>query len=85
MTKEDRKEAILDKQLHMALEGSIEMLKWLGIQYCNQDNRPSTPQDELPNGFNLVGGYHPSPRNVNTGRLSKAMMIDLLNDVKNFI
>ena len=40
---------------------------------------------ELPNGFNMVGGYHPSPRNVNTGRLSKAMMVDLLNDVKNFI
>ena len=40
---------------------------------------------ELPNGFHLVGGYHPSPRNVNTGRLSKKMMIDLLNDVKNFI
>ena len=40
---------------------------------------------KLPNGFHLVGGYHPSPRNVNTGRLSKKMMIDLLNDVKNFI
>ena len=38
---------------------------------------------ELPNGFHLIGGYHPSPRNVNTGRLSKGMMIDLLNDVKN--
>ena len=38
---------------------------------------------ELPNGFHLIGGYHPSPRNVNTGRLSKGMMINLLNDVKN--
>lgn len=35
----------------------------------------------MPNGIILKGSYHPSPRNVNTGRFSKAMMLDLLNNV----
>ena len=48
-----KKDAILKMQFSMAMNGSVEMLKWLGIQYCNQDNRPSTSQEELPNGFNV--------------------------------
>lgn len=35
----------------------------------------------LPNGIVLKGAYHPSPRNVNTGRLNKEMMLKLLNDL----
>jgi uracil-DNA glycosylase len=27
----------------------------------------------LPNGFHLLGSYHPSLRNTNTGRLNRAM------------
>ena len=53
MTKEEQKQAILEKQFDMAMNGSIEMLKWLGIQLCGQDNKPSPPQDELPNGFDI--------------------------------
>ena len=36
----------------------------------------------LQNGIILVGSYHPSPRNVNTGRLTHSMMIELLERVK---
>ena len=36
----------------------------------------------LPNGKILWGCYHPSPRNVNTGRVNASMMIKLLYDVK---
>jgi len=36
----------------------------------------------LPNGKILWACYHPSPRNVNTGRLNQNMMIDLLRKVK---
>ena len=36
----------------------------------------------LPNGKLLWGCYHPSPRNVNTGRVNSSMMIKLLNKVK---
>ncbi|MBD01520.1 MAG: uracil-DNA glycosylase [Candidatus Marinimicrobia bacterium] len=39
----------------------------------------------LPNGKILWGCYHPSPRNVNTGRLNEIMMIDLLKKVKGYI
>lgn len=36
----------------------------------------------LPNGKILWGSYHPSPRNVNTGRVNSSMMIKLLMNVK---
>ena len=37
---------------------------------------------ELPNGLILFGAFHPSPRNVNTGRLSFEMMVEFLKIVK---
>ena len=33
----------------------------------------------LPNDVILVGCYHPSPRNVNTGRLNFEMMVEFLS------
>jgi len=39
----------------------------------------------LPKKVYLVGAYHPSPRNVNTGRLNEDMMKELLNNVKGLI
>ena len=53
MTKEEKKEAILEKQFDMAMNGSVEMLKWLGIQICGQDNKPTKGSESLPNGFNV--------------------------------
>ena len=53
MTKEERKDAILHKQFDMAMNGSVEMLKWLGIQYCGQSNQPSRDESVLPKGFNV--------------------------------
>ena len=53
MTKEEKKQAILEKQFDMAMNGSVEMLKWLGIQYCGQSNQPSREDGELPKGFNV--------------------------------
>ncbi len=53
MTKEERKDAILHKQMEMAMNGSVEMLKWLGIQYCGQSNQPSRDESVLPKGFNV--------------------------------
>tara|TARA_B100001996_G_scaffold231736_1_gene178814 strand:- start:1787 stop:2458 length:672 start_codon:yes stop_codon:yes gene_type:complete len=37
---------------------------------------------ELPNNLILFGAFHPSPRNVNTGRLTFKMMVDFLEIVK---
>ena len=54
MTKEDKKKAILDKQFEMAMEGSVEMLKWVGINLCHQDRKPDMSTDEmLPTGFDV--------------------------------
>ena len=39
----------------------------------------------LPNGLILFGSFHPSPRNVNTGKLTFEMMINFLEKVKNHI
>ena len=36
----------------------------------------------LPNNITLVGCYHPSPRNVNTGRIDENKMIKLLKKIK---
>ena len=39
----------------------------------------------LPDNKKLIGSYHPSPRNVNTGRIDYKKMIKLLEDVKKII
>ena len=39
----------------------------------------------LPDNKILVGSYHPSPRNVNTGRINVDKMVSLLNEVKKII
>ena len=53
MTKEEQKQAILEKQFDMAMNGSVEMLKWLGIQLCGQDNKPTKGSEPLPMGFDV--------------------------------
>ena len=40
---------------------------------------------KLPNNILLVGSYHPSPRNVNTGRINENKMTNLFIKVKNTI
>ena len=37
---------------------------------------------EMPNDIILYGAFHPSPRNVNTGRLNFDMMVRFLNQIK---
>tara|TARA_B100001029_G_C14930909_1_gene377572 strand:+ start:72 stop:752 length:681 start_codon:yes stop_codon:yes gene_type:complete len=39
-------------------------------------------QNKLPDNKTLIGSYHPSPRNVNTGRIDKFKMVNLLRKVK---
>ena len=37
---------------------------------------------EMPNKLILFGSFHPSPRNVNTGRLNFEMMVEFLRKIK---
>ena len=39
----------------------------------------------LPNNILLVGSYHPSPRNVNTGRIDINKMTSLFKKIKKII
>ena len=39
----------------------------------------------LPDNKLLIGSYHPSPRNVNTGRINQNKMVKLLNNIKEII
>ena len=39
----------------------------------------------LPKNINLVACYHPSPRNVNTGRINQNKMVKLLNNIKEIL
>jgi len=39
-------------------------------------------KNQLPDDKILIGSYHPSPRNVNTGRINKIKMVNLLRKVK---
>ena len=50
---QSKKDAILKMQFSMAMNGSVEMLKWLGIQYCKQSNTPDEADEPLPNGFSV--------------------------------
>ena len=38
---------------------------------------------DLPNNVRLFGAYHPSPRNVNTNRITFDMMVSFLKKLKN--
>ena len=40
---------------------------------------------EVKENLTLIACYHPSPRNVNTGRLNKDMMVNLLNKLKEIV
>ena len=53
MTKAEKKQAVLNKQFDMAMDGSIEMLKWLGINLCGQSNQPDVTDQPLPTGFDI--------------------------------
>ncbi len=39
----------------------------------------------LPDKKILIGSYHPSPRNVNTGRIDENKMVKLLNKIKKIL
>ena len=39
----------------------------------------------LPDKKILIGSYHPSPRNVNTGRIDQNKMVKLLNKIKKLL
>ena len=84
MTKSAKKQEVLDKQFQMAMEGSVEMLKWLGIQICGQDNKPTKGSEPLPQGFDVgiipsreVEEYEENKEMFNAWKLERDMQVSL--------
>jgi uracil-DNA glycosylase family 4 len=61
----------------IAFDAYLQLLKWRGV---TMKPRPAFGHGEayrLPNGQTLVGCYHPSRQNTNTGKLTAPMMDDV--------
>ena len=85
------KEGELPCAAAIAQEGILEMMEIdlgailkLGlVRIKNKDYIFSHgSKNKLPDNKVLIGSYHPSPRNVNTGRINKIKMVNLLIKVK---
>ena len=54
-------------------------------KYINSDNKLNFSHGisyKINDELTLIGSYHPSPRNVNTGRIDSKKMINLLIRIK---
>lgn len=60
----------------IAWDGYLAHLVWAGvIERRSAFAFAHGAEYELPNGITLVGSYHPSLRNTNTGKLNRAMLL----------
>ena len=50
--------------------------------HSKDDSYTNTITYKINNKLTLIASYHPSPRNVNTGRLDSKKMIRLLKKIK---
>ena len=81
---QSKKDAILKMQFSMAMNGSVEMLKWLGIQICGQDNKPTKGSEPLPQGFDVgiipsreVEEFEENKEMFNAWKLERDMQVSL--------
>jgi uracil-DNA glycosylase family 4 len=66
---------------HIGFDAYLQMLRQQGHVVRPKPRFGHASVDTLPNGQTLVGCYHPSRQNTNTGRLTAAMMDDVFNTV----
>ncbi len=63
---------------HIAWNGYLAHLRRAGIRLRMADHPfRHSAEYEMPNGITLVGSYHPSLQNTNTGRLTREMFLDI--------
>ncbi|MDP8011939.1 MAG: uracil-DNA glycosylase [Thermoplasmata archaeon] len=68
----------------IAFESLKRYLKKKGINIQGMEFKHGTFY-EIDNNKRIYCSYHPSPRNVNTGRIKSDDLINILNDIKNYI
>jgi uracil-DNA glycosylase family 4 len=87
---EDELAALPRLQVIVALGGIafgayLQLLKRQGIPVRPRPAFGHGSVDPLPNGLTLVGCYHPSRQNTNTGRLTGSMMDDVFATVSRLL
>jgi uracil-DNA glycosylase family 4 len=65
----------------IGFDAYVRLLKTRGVAIGPKPPFGHALAHELPNGQTLIGCYHPSRQNTNTGRLSAAMMDDVFRHV----
>jgi uracil-DNA glycosylase len=66
----------------IAFDAYLQLLKRRGIVIRPRPPFAHAARYRLPNGQTLVGCYHPSRQNTNTGKLTARMMDDVLRQVR---
>ena len=62
----------------IAFDAYLQLLKQRGVAMRPRPAFGHGVMHELPNGQTLIGCYHPSRQNTNTGKLTAPMMDDVL-------
>jgi uracil-DNA glycosylase len=62
----------------IGFDAYLQLLKGLGIVLRPRPRFEHAAAFELPNGHTLIGCYHPSRQNTNTGKLTPRMMDEVL-------
>ena len=75
--------------LSLIISGSTKLILGRSRPYMNKGSKDFIfshgSMNILPDKKILVGSYHPSPRNVNTGRIDKSKMVKFLNNIKKLL
>ena len=65
----------------IGFDAYLQLLKHSGVSSVRVRSSVTGPAHQLPNGQTLVGCYHPSRQNTNTGKLTVVMMEDVFDKV----
>jgi uracil-DNA glycosylase len=68
----------------IGFDAYLRLLKHRGIDLRPRPEFGHAATHELPNGQVLVGSYHPSRQNTNTGKLSPSMMDDVFRIARRY-
>ena len=66
----------------IAFDAYLRLLRQEGISIRPRPRFAHGSTDRLPNGQTLIGCYHPSRQNTNTGKLTSSMMDDVFRDAR---
>jgi uracil-DNA glycosylase family 4 len=69
----------------IAFDAYLQLLKRQALVIKPRPTFAHGSRADLPHGVSLVGCYHPSRQNTNTGKLTAAMMADVFAMVKRII